>query len=182
MHHAPLTTTPASRELLNESLQALNLARKSGQAWAVAEAHLGLARWYRDAGEPGFALSLLETGLAASPGLDQRVELLCECVNVLAQQSAHAEANATGSGRRARQLARRHVQTVSGLSPHLADPQWEATVLLHLSDVLDRFGDRADATRLQSRALQLMGQQSSDNAVPPFNPHVMPGLGRLADG
>ena len=38
----------------------------------------------------------------------------------------------------------------------VADPQWEITVLLRVSDVLDRCGDHDDAVALQSRAMRLM--------------------------
>ena len=181
MHPTPLLIDAASRKLLQQSLQALAAARRSGQAWAVAEAQLGLARWYRDSGELDFSLALLESGLTTAPGLDQRVELHCEIVNVLAQQSAAGEAWNTGSGRAARNTARQHIFKASMLAAHLADSAWEAKVLLHLSDVLDRFGDRDDALHLQNRALQLMGR-SIDGFVQAFNPHLVPGLGRLADG
>ncbi len=181
MHAAPLNLDGASRELLQQSLQALDLARQSGQAWAMAEAQLGLARWYRDRGELGFSLSLLESGLAAAPGLDQRVELHCEIINVLAQLSTAFERQGAGNGRAARDTARQHIFKASMLAAHLADTAWEAKVLLHLSDILDGFGDRDEAAHLQNRALQLMGR-SLDGFPQPFNPHLVAGLGRLADG
>ena len=181
MHAAPLNVNAASRARLQQSLRALEVARQSGQAWAMAEAQLGLARWYRDQAELDFALALLEAALAAAPGLDQRVEMHCEIVNVLARQSAAQERQSTGSGRPARTTARQHIFKASMLAAHLADSAWEAKVLLHLSDVLDRFGDRDDATHLQNRALQLMGR-SIDGFPQVFNPHLVPGLGRLADG
>lgn len=177
---APITLDDSSRLLLQQALSALELARRCGQAWAVAEAQLGLARWYRDRSELDFALALLESGLAAAPGLDQRVELHCEIVDVLSQQSARCEAQAVGSGRAVRTTARQHIFKASMLAAHLADTAWEAKVLLHLSDMLDGFGDRDEAVHLQNRALQLMGR-SIDGFVQPFNPHLVAGLGRLAD-
>lgn len=181
MHAAPLHINTASRERLRQSLRALECARLSGQGWAIAEAQLALARWYREQGELDFALALLEQGLDAAPGRDQRVELHCEMVNVLAQQSAVLERQHTGGGRAARNTARQHIFKASMLAAHLSDNAWEAKVLLHLSDVLDRFGDRHDASHLQNRALQLMGR-SIDGFPQAFNPHLVPGLGRLADG
>lgn len=180
MKPSPLTLDATCRHALQQSLHALDVARKTGQGWAIAEAHLGLARWYRDRDELGFSLSLLETGLAAAPGLDQRVELHCEIVNVLAQQSAALDERAPGQGRPARHSARQHIFKASMLAAHLADNAWEAKVLLHLSDVLDRFGDRDEAVHLQNRALQLMGR-SIEGVNPHFNPHLVAGLGRLAD-
>ncbi len=181
MNAAPLTLNTASRRALQQSLHALEVAHQSGQAWAMAEAQLGLARWYRDQSELDFALALLESALAAAPGLDQRVELHCEIVNVLARQQAVLERQNSGGGRPARNTARQHIFKASMLAAHLADSAWEAKVLLHLSDVLGRFGDRDDASHLQNRALQLMGR-SIDGFVQAFNPHLVPGLGRLADG
>ena len=181
MHPVPLNVDAACRELLQQLLQALEMARENSQAWAVAEAQLGLARWYRDRGELGFSLSLLESGLTAAPGLDQRVELHCEIVNVLAQLSAAYEGQRAGNGRATRDTARQHIFKASMLAAHLADTAWEAKVLLHLSDILDGFGDRDDAMHLQNRALQLMGR-SIDGFAQAFNPHLVAGLGRLADG
>lgn len=181
MQPTPLNLDPASRALLQRSLHALERARKNGQGWALAEAQLGLARWYRERGELDFSCALLESGLTAAPGLDQRVELHCEIINVLAQQSAGCEAQANGSGRPARDSARQHIFKASMLAAHLADTAWEAKVLLHLSDILDCFGDRDEAVHLQNRALQLMGS-SIDGFPQAFNPHLVPGLGRLADG
>jgi hypothetical protein len=176
-----MTLDPACRSVLQQSLQALEMARTSGQGWAIAEAQLGLARWYRDRAELGFSLSLLESGLAAAPGLDQRVELHCEIINVLAQQSTALDEQAPGNGRPARNAARQHIFKASMLAAHLADNAWEAKVLLHLSDILDRFGDRDEAVHLQNRALQLMGR-SIDGMPQSFNPNLVAGLGRLADG
>ncbi len=178
---APMNLHTDCRGLLQQSLEALEMARQSGQGWAIAEAELGLARWYRDRGELDFALSLLEAGLATAPGLDQRVELHCEIINVLAQQSSALEGQTTGSGRPTRNTARQHIFEASMLAAHLADTAWEAKVLLHLSDVLDQFGDRDDAMHLQNRALQLMGR-SIDGMPQHFNPNLVAGLGRLADG
>ena len=42
------------------------------------------------------------------------------------------------------------------LAGHVADAQWEVTVLLRISDVLDRCGDHDDAVQLQARAMGLM--------------------------
>ena len=67
---------------------------------------------------------------------------------------------------------------IEALAARVADPRWEVTVLLHLSDVLDRFGDRDDAVNLQTRALRLMSSAGSSAAPDPM---WLPGLGRLAD-
>lgn len=178
MNPTPLIADAATREALRESIAALEVAQASGQAWAVAEAQLGLARGYTQLGALGFAISLLGQALATAPGLDQRVELLCERIGTLAEQSERLEATRAGSGRSAREAARDHIFEASGLAARVADPRWEVKVLLHLSDVLDRFGDRDDAVHLQARALRLMQAPGGESALDPLQ---LASLGRLAD-
>ena len=168
-----------TREGLREAIAALETALRSGHGWAVAEAHLGLARCYNVLGELSFALALLEKGLAYAQGVDQRVELLCERISTLAQHAAQLEAQRTGHGRATRELARDHIFEASRLAGGVADPRWEVKVLLHLSDVLDRFGDRDDAVNLQTRALRLMQHPGGESAI---DPSQLASLGRLADG
>lgn len=179
MTHTPLPADPAARDALCQAIGALEAAQNSGQAWAVAEAHLGLARAYSCLGALDFALSLLEQGLAHAQGPDQRVELLCERISSLAQHAADQEQQRIGSGRPARDSARDHIFEASRLAGTVADPRWEVKVLLHLSDVLDRFGDRDDAVNLQTRALRLMQHPGGESAI---DPSQLASLGRLADG
>ena len=178
MNPTPLPADPVSRDTLLQAIRALEAAQHSGQAWAVAEAHLGLARAYSSLGALDFALSLLEHGLAHVQGPDQRVELLCERISALAQHAADQEKQRTGSGRPARDKARDHIFEASRLAGTVADPRWEVKVLLHLSDVLDRFGDRDDAVNLQTRALRLMQHPGGESAI---DPSQLASLGRLAD-
>lgn len=179
MNRSPLHADPATRDALCEAIAALEVAQASGLAWAVAEAQLGLARVYTRMGAMGFALALLEQGLASAQGLDQRVELLCERISTLASHADQLEAQFAGSGRAARENARDHIFEATGLATRVADPRWEVKVLLHLSDVLDRFGDRDDAVHLQTRALRLMQLPGGESAVDPLQ---LASLGRLADG
>jgi hypothetical protein len=170
---------PEAREGLDQALAALQTAQRSGHGWAVAEAHLGLARCYSALDSQGMALDLLQKGLAYAQGVDQHVELLCERITTLAQQAATLESQRTGSGRADRDRARDHIFETSRLAGGVADPRWEVKVLLHLSDVLDRFGDRDDAVNLQTRALRLMQHPGGESAI---DPSQLVSLGRLADG
>jgi len=179
MKPTALQSDPATRDALCGHIAALEAAQLSGQAWAVAEAQLGLARCYSGLGALPSALALLERGLAFAQGPDQRVELLCERISLLARQSDQLEAQREGSGRPARETARDHIFEASGLAARVADARWEVKVLLHLSDVLDRFGDRYDAVHLQTRALRLMQQPGGESAIDPLQ---LASLGRLADG
>lgn len=178
MNPTPLIDDPTAREGLREAIAAVEVAQASGLGWAVAEAHLGLARCYAQLGAPGFALALLAQALVHAAGLDQRVELLCERIGVLAAQADQHEAERAGSGRTAREAARDHIFEASGLAARVADPRWEVKVLLHLSDVLDRFGDRDDAVHLQTRALRLMQAPGGESAV---DRGLLARLGLLAD-
>jgi hypothetical protein len=168
MSPTPLPDDAATRQALREAIAALDLTLRTGQAWAIAEARLGVARCYRMLGALPMALALLELGLHCAQGTDQRVELLVERISVLAEHAEKLEARGRGRGRRARDAAREHVFEAAGLSARVAD----------LSDVLDRFGDRDDAVNLQTRALRLM---SGPSAGAPPDPALLPSLGRLAD-
>ena len=97
---------------------------------------------------------------------DLVVDLLCDRVEMLAQESDALEREQRGLGRSARERARDLVFEASRLVARVADPHWEISVLLRLSDVLDRFGDRDDATLLQVRALQL----TVGSTLPPTPP------------
>ena len=179
MNAPALHADPEAREGLRQAIAALETAQRSGHAWAVAEANLGLARCYSALGSLGFALNLLETALVYAQGVDQRVELLCERISTLAQQAARLEAQRAGQGRATREQARDHIFEASRLAGNVADPRWEVKVLLHLSDVLDRFGDRDDAVNLQTRALRLMQNPGGESVI---DPSQLASLGRLADG
>lgn len=179
MNRTPLHADDATRNALCVAIAALESAQADGAAGAIAEAQLGLARCYSAMGALGFALALLEQGLAVAQGLDQRVELLIERINTLARHATQLEAQVPGGGRASREAARDHIFEASGLAARVADPRWEVKVLLQLSDVLDRFGDRDDAVHLQTRALRLMQRPGGESAIDPLQ---LASLGRLADG
>lgn len=151
-------TDPAARERLRLALASLELAQLTRRPWALTEAHREAARAYRGLGALPSAVALMEQALRWSHAIgavDARADLLCEWVELLAEQADAAEREQAGSGRPARERARDAVFEASQAAARVADPRWEVTVLLRLSDVLDRFGDRDDATVLQMRALQL---------------------------
>ncbi len=161
----PATTPIDPREGLRQVLRQLEAAQAQNRPWALAEAYRAVARAYRELGATNSALAMLDSASRwahALGGPDQQVELLCETIELLAQQADHAERVRRGSGRPARERARDLVFDARQRATRVADPQWEISVLLRLSDVLDRFGDRDDATQLQLRALQL----TVDAAVP----------------
>lgn len=153
--HAP---EPASRTALRAALASLDAAQAAGRPWALAEAYREVAHGYGGIGALPSALAMLTQALRwarATGATDQCVDLHCEIVEMLARQADGYEQTLPGSGRPTRDLARDHVFEATRLATRVADARWEVTVLLRLSDVLDRFGDRDDATLLQVRALQL---------------------------
>jgi hypothetical protein len=159
----PLLPTPSAppgetRDRLRRALASLALAQACGRTWSLAEAHREAAAAYAAFGAWPSAELMLAQGLRwarLGGGPDVCVDLLCELVECLAGAADEAEREAPGRGRPLRDRARDHVFEAQQLARHVSDARWEVTVLLRLSDVLDRFGDRDDATQLQVRALQL---------------------------
>lgn len=151
---------------LRRALASLELARTTRRPWAMVEACREAARAYQEADVLPSAVTLMEMALRwslAIAAVDARTDLLCEWAELLAAQSDALEREARGSGRPARDRARDAIFEAGQLAARVADPRWEVTVLLRLSDVLDRFGDRDDATLLQMRALQLtVGHRAGD--------------------
>lgn len=180
MLQAPLLDEPA-REALRRAAAALDAAELGGQAHAISRALADVAACYRSLKAMASAESYYETALrwARSAGSgDQVVDLLCDLCETAVELAEAQGAALPGSGRAARERARDHAFEASTLAGRVADPSWEATVLLRISDVLDRCGDRDDATLLQVRALQLM----SGSAGPHQPGHARsPGPGQLAD-
>lgn len=159
----PLLPTPSvppgeTRDRLRRALASLELAQACGRTWSLAEAHREAAAAYAAFGAWPSAELMLARGLRwarLGGGPDACVDLLCELVECLALAADAAEREAPGQGRPLRERARDHVFEAQQLARRVSDARWEVTVLLRLSDVLDRFGDRDDATLLQVRALQL---------------------------
>ena len=172
----------SSRESLRRAAAALDVAETGGQPQAVSLALARMAACYRSFREMASAESHYEEALrwARSGGsTDQVVDLLCNLCETAAAVAEGLETQQPGRGRAARERARDHVFEATTLVGQVADPGWEASVLLRISDVLDRCGDHDDAAQLQVRALRLM----SGSLYPGLpDPHLLPGLGRLADG
>jgi hypothetical protein len=156
-----MTTPPAPDDrqaTLRAALLRLEAAQAEPRPWALAESHREVAVVYAALQAWSSALAMLGAALRwarAVGARDQVVDLLCSAVEMHAGESEALERAERGSGRASRERARDLVYEASRLAAHVADPRWEVTVLLRLSDVLDRFGDRDDATQLQVRALQL---------------------------
>jgi tetratricopeptide (TPR) repeat protein len=165
LRHAPQDVSgdwlPAGpeRELLRAALVRLEVAETGAQAYERAAALAGVGRCYRRLNALRTAEDTLQQALRwahASRMQDLEVDLLCElaeCACLLAEQLGEAEFRGSHA---ALERARDFAFEASVLARRVADPEWERSTLLRISDVLSRCGDHDDAAWLTSRALSLM--------------------------
>ncbi len=149
-----LSSSPA---VLDEIGQALRQAEAGGQAAELSDAYLAMGRIYRRHGAIELAVSMLEQALCCCDsvvGVDQNVDILCEQAEILAHQAEALDAQDRATLRAGRDKARDSAYEAVQLASRSTDPFWEVTVLLRMSDLLDRLGDHEDATELQVRALR----------------------------
>lgn len=149
----------AARDAFREALSALDEAEAQGEPMGLCQALGRVGRCYHDIGAAGPAENYLQQGLrlALSFGaVDASVDLLCELAEVAALAADQLTVQDARAAHGARNRARDHAFEAARLAGRSADPQWEVTVLLRISEVLDSLGDRDDAIALQCRALGLM--------------------------
>jgi hypothetical protein len=181
MFDASLLDEPADQALRNAAA-ALDEAGTRARPLEMSQALLAVVRCFRNLRAPASAEAYAETALRWSRlvgSTDQVVEVLCELCETASELADGLDADLPGGGHAARERARDHVFEASTLAGKVADPGWEFKVLLRISEVLDRCGDRDDAAQLQTRALRLMSGNLDGG---PPNPSLLPSLGRLADG
>jgi tetratricopeptide (TPR) repeat protein len=179
MFDARLLDEP-TRDRLRAASAALDAAERSGQPQALSAALAQLGRSYRTLKALASAEAYLELALRwsrSASAVDGTVDLLCELADLAECLAGAHDAQEPGHGHAARERARDHAFEASTLAGRVSDPDWEIQVLLRVSDVLDRCGDHDDAVQMQARALRLM----APDATNAFDPHLLPGLGRLAD-
>ena len=179
MIEAPLLNEPV-RQALRVAAARLDDAELRCRPHEMSLALSQMARCYRVVGALPSAEACLVSALRwARPagGIDQLVDLMCELAEVAATIAEAHEAEQPGAGRSARERARDYAFDASTLAGRVADADWEIKVLLRISEVLERCGDRDDAVLLQTRALRLM----HGSVVGTVNPALLPSLGRLAD-
>lgn len=170
-----------ARRALCVASQALDAAERHGRPHEMSAALSALARAYGKLGVLGSAESAFEQALRwarAGGSTDGVVDLLCALADNAARLAEAQDAVEPGQGHAARERARDHAFEASTLAARVAEAGWEVKVLLRISDVLDRCGDREDAVNLQTRALRLMAPAAHAES-PDASQH--PALGRLAD-
>lgn len=144
----------------------------------MGRCYRGLAEWAR--AEQCFEQALVWA--RSSGSVDLCVDVLCELAQTAAGLSdglhlSHPQQ--PGAARGARERARGHAFEATVLAVRVADTGWEATVLMRISEVLDRCGDHDDAAKLQTRALRMRSGRLTGGAP---DPALLPSLERLADG
>jgi len=155
-------------EALRRATADLGAVQANGRPFEMTQALAQLARCYRGIGATEMATTSFEQALlwsAFAGSIDGTVDLLCELGETAALRADELDDGAPRSGRghAARERARDHAFEAATLAARVADPRWEIVVLLRISQVLERCGDRDDAMSMQTRALRLL---AGDLATP----------------
>ncbi len=160
------TPTPMTRQALQLAMRVLNLAEVYAKPHDMSQAHAQVARCLKAMDDHASAESFLGKALGWSaliPGVDAKVDLLCELAEVTVSLAEllppSGEARAAALDR-----CRDHAHEATRLASHTTDPKWEVTVLLRISDVLGRCGDHDEAKQVQDRAFTLLGLEPDPSA------------------
>lgn len=141
-------------------MAALEDAEAAGQPALLSQALARVGRCHREAGALDEADGYARRGLQLARllgAVDASVDALCEVAELACERGKRLEArDGARAARRLGEAAREHAFEAAMLAQHSADPQWEITVLLRVSDLLDRLGDHEDAIAFQCRAISLM--------------------------
>lgn len=178
--HPCATLDEPTRQALKLADTMLQAAQASGLPFDISQAWTLMAHSHRDMQAWASSETCFETALRwgrVVGSVDHTVDLLCAASEAAVVLAEAQQDESPADGHTARERARSHVFEAATLAGRVADPRWEATVLMRISDVLNRCGDRDDAVLLQTRALRLM----SGSLVGVPDPKQLPSLGRLAD-
>ena len=165
-----LSTMPTSSEIelarqaLRDAAFALDTAEEVGEPAVLSQILAHVSRCHRNLGALAEAVWYAKRGLQLSRSLsavDASVDALCELAELAFERAAVLDGHDESRGaHRLRDTARDHGFEAAKLALRSADPQWEITVLLRISDLFDRLGDHDDAIALQCRAVELMTRAS----------------------
>jgi len=149
-----------ARRELREAVGVLDEAESSAEPARLSQALSVVARCHRLVGALSEADWYARRGLSIARGLgavDASVDALCELAELAFERAEHLdEQDESRTAHRLRDTARDHAFEAAKLAQRSADPQWEVTVLLRVSDLFDRLGDHEDAIALQCRAVSLI--------------------------
>ena len=159
------------RQALRDAMLALEAAEAAGEPGALSHTLAQVSRCHRAVGALAEAGWFAKRGLQLARGLsavDASVDALCELAELGIERAALLEEQEEPRGaHRLRDAARDHGFEAVRLALRSADPQWEITVLLRVSDLFDRLGDHEDAIAMQCRAVGLITGHPSGEALPP---------------
>jgi hypothetical protein len=150
----------ATRQALRVASMALDAAEAAGEPAALSQAYAHVGRCHRRLGALVEGVWYAERGLQLARSLsavDASVDALCELGEMAAQLAERLDQKEESRNvHRLRDAARDRGFEAARLALRSADPQWEITVLLRVSDLFDGLGDHDDAIALQCRAIELM--------------------------
>jgi hypothetical protein len=149
-----------ARQALRDAAQALDAAEAAGEPARLSQALADVGRCHRRLGALAEAAWCTERGLQLARGLsavDAGVDALCQLAELAQLRAEQLDGEDDSSdARRLCDAARDHGFEAARLALRSADPEWEITVLLRVSDLFDSLGDHDDAIALQCRAMALM--------------------------
>lgn len=162
-----------ARQALPLAMRALEAAELDGEPAHQMNALSQVARCLRVLRRFGDAERALQRALrwaAMLPAADAQVDLLCELAELACMTAEHAAERADDDSVDddaeprdpaaigiALDTARDHAYAAARCAGLTTDAHWEVTVLLRVSDVLNRCGDHDDAATMQGRAVGLLG-------------------------
>jgi tetratricopeptide (TPR) repeat protein len=154
------------REALRQAAAALDDAERHMRPHEMGAALAQLGCCYRglrahSAAEDAFGQAL--RWARASASVDLQVELLCDLAETACALAEELADDEPRSAHAARERARDRSFEATRFAGSVADPHWEVTVLLRISDALNRCGDHDDALGLATRALELIAAEGKSN-------------------
>jgi hypothetical protein len=160
MNHASNESDEIARQELRLAVAALDAAEADTEPAQLSQALAHVSRCHRRVGALSEADWYAKRGLSVARGLgaaDASVDALCELADLALERADRLQSQDEPRGaHRLRDAARDHGFEAARLAQRSADPQWEVTVLLRVSDLFDRLGDHEDAIALQCRAVGLI--------------------------
>ncbi len=165
------TELETKRQALRDAMVALETAEAAGEPGVLSQTLAQVSRCHRQVGALAEAVWFAKRGLQLARGLsavDASVDALCDLAELGIERAAMLEEQEEPRGaHRLRDAARDHGFEAVRLALRSADPQWEVTVLLRVSDLFDRLGDHEDAIAMQCRAVGLITGHPANDALSP---------------
>jgi hypothetical protein len=131
----------SARQALRDASRTLDAAEAAGEPAHLSQALARVGRCHVRLGALAEATWYAERGLQLARSLsavDASVDALCELAELAAQRAAmHDEQDESRGAHSLRDAARDHGFEAARLALRSADPQWEITVLLRVSDLFD---------------------------------------------